>query len=99
MQFNPYLYFSGDCEAAFSFYAQLLGGKIEAMFPHEGSPAADHVPPQWGKKILRARLTVGQALLMASGAPPGRYHQPQGFPINIAVNDPAEAEHIFRGLE
>jgi PhnB protein len=99
MQFNPYLYFNGDCEEAFKFYEQLLGGKIEAMFPHGDSPAAAHVPPEWGKKILHARMTIGQAVLMASDAPPGRYHKPQGFSVNIAVRDPAEAERIFRALE
>lgn len=44
MQLNSYLFFNGQCEEAFKFYEQCLGGKIEAMLPHEGSPAADHVP-------------------------------------------------------
>jgi PhnB protein len=99
MQFNPYLYFNGDCEEAFKFYEQILGGKIEAMFRHEGSPAASHVPPEWGQKILHARMTIGQTVLMASDAPPGHYHKPQGFSINIATNDPVEAERIFGALE
>ena len=30
MQLNPYLDFNGQCEAAFKFYEQRLGGKIEA---------------------------------------------------------------------
>ena len=90
MQFNPYLYFNGDCEEAFKFYEQLLGGKIEALFRHEGSPAASHVPPEWGQKILHARMTIGQTVLMASDAPPGHYHKPQGFSINIASSDPVD---------
>ena len=28
MQMNPYLYFDGDCEAAFKFYEKVLGAKI-----------------------------------------------------------------------
>ncbi len=28
MQLNPYLNFNGQCEAAFKFYEQCLGGKI-----------------------------------------------------------------------
>jgi PhnB protein len=28
MQLNPYLSFNGQCEAAFKFYEQCLGGKI-----------------------------------------------------------------------
>jgi Uncharacterized protein conserved in bacteria len=31
MQMNPYLTFKGQCEAAFKFYEQVLGGKIVAM--------------------------------------------------------------------
>ena len=45
MQVNSYLLFNGQCENAFKFYAKGLGGKIEAMIPHEGTPAADGVPP------------------------------------------------------
>ena len=46
MQVNPYLLFNGDCEAAFKFYEHCFGGKIEVMMPHEGTPAADHVPAE-----------------------------------------------------
>ena len=59
MQLNPYLTFNGQGEAAFKFYEKCLGGKIEAMFTHEGTPAEQHVPAEWRKKILHARLTVG----------------------------------------
>ena len=31
MQINAYLNFDGQCAAAFRFYEQLLGGKIERM--------------------------------------------------------------------
>jgi PhnB protein len=98
MQLNPYLFFNGDCEAAFKFYEQNLGAKIEAMMPHEGSPAAGHVPAEWGSKILHARLRLGDQVLMASDAPPGSFEKQQGFSINIGVNDPSEAERIFRAL-
>ena len=58
MQLNPYLNFSGQCETAFKFYEKCLGGKIEAMMTHEGTPIADQVPAEWRKKILHARLSV-----------------------------------------
>ena len=29
MQVNPYLFFNGNCEAAFRFYEQCLRGKIQ----------------------------------------------------------------------
>ena len=58
MQLNPYLTFSGQCEAAFKFYEKVLGGKIEAMHPHAGSPMEDHVPPEW-RSLAEARLALG----------------------------------------
>ena len=98
MQLNPYLTFNGQCEAAFKFYEKCLGGKIEAMLTHEGTPAEQHVPPEWRKKILHARLTVGDQVLMASDAPPDRYEKPKGFSVSLNVNAPAEAERIFHAL-
>jgi PhnB protein len=98
MQFNCYLYFNGNCEEALRFYEKLFGGKIEAIFPHEGSPAASQVPPEWQKKILHARMTIGNSVIMASDAPPGRFHKQQGFSINIALHDIAKAERIFAAL-
>ena len=59
MQLNPYLHFNGQCEVAFKFYEQCLGGKIEAMVSHEGTPVADQVPAEWRSKIVHARLLVG----------------------------------------
>ncbi|HEU5335757.1 MAG TPA: VOC family protein [Terriglobales bacterium] len=98
MQLNPYLHFNGRCEEAFKLYEKVLGGKIAVMLPHEDTPAANHVPPEWKKKIMHARLNIGDQVLMASDAPPGHYHQPQGFTVNISVKDPADAERIFKAL-
>ena len=98
MQLNPYLTFNGQCEAAFKFYERCLGGKIVAMMPHEGTPAAEHVPAEWRNKILHARLTVGDQLVMGSDAPPDRYEEPKGFSVSVQIKDPAEAERIFHAL-
>jgi PhnB protein len=98
MQLNPYLTFNGRCEAAFRYYEKILGGKIVAMIPHEGTPAAEHVPPEWRKKIIHARLVVGDKLLMGSDAPPDSYDEPKGFSVTIGVDTAAEAERIFNAL-
>ena len=36
---NPYLFFDGNCEAAFKFYEKVLGGKIEMLMRNEDAPA------------------------------------------------------------
>ncbi len=98
MELSTYLYFNGDCEAAFKFYEQCTGGTIETMLRHEGTPAAGHVPPDWQNKILHARMKIGDQWLMAGDAPPGRYSQPQGFSVSLALNDVKKGERIFNAL-
>src|SRR5260370_21555201 len=98
MQLNPYLFFSGQCEAAFKFYAQVLGGKTDALLTHEGTPAENHVPAEWRSKIMHARMTIGDWVLMASDAPPCRSQRPQGFSVHISVDEPSEAERVFKAL-
>lgn len=99
MQANPYLFFDGQCKEAFEFYANLLGGKIDAMLTHEGTPAANHVPAEWRSKIIHARLALGNQMLMGSDAPPEHQQKPQGFSVNINVENPDEAERIFNALK
>lgn len=99
MQLTTYLLFNGQCEAAFKFYEQCLGGKIETMMPYATTPAEAHVPAEWRDKIMHARLAVGDQALMASDAPPGRGgDERKGFSISIQINDPAKAERIFTAL-
>jgi PhnB protein len=98
MQLNPYLMFDGQCEAAFKFYAKILGGRIDAMLTHEGTPAGGQVPADWQKKIMHARMSVGDFVLMGSDAPPQYQEQKKGFSVNISVDDPAEADRIFGAL-
>ena len=98
MQLNSYLFFNGQCEAAFKFYEKCLGGKIDAMLTHAGTPAEAQVPANWRDKIMHARLVVGDEVLMGSDAPPEHFQQPQGFSVALGVDDPAEAERIFNAL-
>lgn len=98
MQLNPYLFFNGQCEAAFKFYERVLGGKIEGMMTHAGTPAEEQVPAEWRDKILHARMTIGDSVLMASDAPPDRSEKPSGFSVSLQYKDPADAERIFHAL-
>ena len=98
MQLNPYLTFNGQCETAFKFYEKCLGGKIEAMMAHTGTPAEAHVPPEWREKIMHARLNVNGEVLMGSDAPPDHYKEPKGFSVSLQFNDIKEAERVFNAL-
>ena len=97
-QVNPYLVFNGQCEAAFKLYEKVLGGKIESAFTFGDSPMAQQAPADWGNKIMHARMTIGNSVLMGSDAPPERYRPPQGFSLSVSTKDPAEAERMFNEL-
>jgi PhnB protein len=98
MHLNPYLTFNGQCEAAFKFYEKCFGGKIEAMITPAGTPAEQHVPPEWRNKIMHARLVVGDEVLMASDGPPDRYAAPKGIYVALQLKDATKAEGIFSAL-
>jgi PhnB protein len=94
---NTYLYFSGNCEEAFNLYARVLGGNIIAMMKAEGSMAG-HCPPDFIGKIMHARMKLGDAVIMGSDAPAANYRVPQGYNINVSVDQPAEADRIYAAL-
>jgi PhnB protein len=98
MDLNPYLNFNGNCEAAFKFYEQHLGGKIDALHTYAGSPMENQLPPEWRNKVMHARMTVGTTVLMGSDASSGRYQVPQGFSVSLNMKDAAEADRVFQAL-
>ena len=98
MQTNPYLLFTGECEAAFKFYETHLGGKILVMMKHTGTPAEGQVPADWNDKIIHARIALGGAVVMASDAPPGHQKKPQGFRLSLTFDTPAEVDRAFNTL-
>ena len=99
MQLNPYVIFNGQCEAAFKFYEQCLGGKITAVLTYGSSPMAEQTPSEWHEKIMHARLSVGDQVLMGSDSGPGQqYKQIQSISIALNIEQPTEAERVFNAL-
>ena len=47
---------------------------------------------------MHAQLSIGDALLFGSDAPPDNYEKPQGLSVALAVQDPADAERKFKAL-
>jgi PhnB protein len=99
MQVSAYLSFNGQCEAAFKFYEQYLGGQIGPIFRYAGSPMAGDVSADWSEKIMHGSITVGGQVLMAADVTPDRYEAPKGFSLSIQIDNVAEAERIFHELE
>lgn len=92
------LVFDGDCDAAFALYEQCLGGAVTFRLTWGASPMADQAPPQWHDKILHATLTVGGTAISGGDTLPGSYQRPQGFQIQLNLDDVEAAERIFNDL-
>ena len=98
MQLNPYLLFNGQCEAAFKFYEQVLGGKITFTMTWGEMPGANQFPAEAHKLIMHATLSVGDEVLMGADSLPGSYQQPKGINVSLHLKDTAEGERIFNSL-
>lgn len=99
MQWNPYLVFNGDCEAAFKFYERCLGGTIVVMMRYGDTPAAEHMPADLRGNIMHARLAVAGQLLMGNDAHPGQpYEGVKGCSVAMQTDTPDEAERLFNAL-
>ncbi len=96
---NPYLSFSGDCEAAFRFYGECLDAKLVGeIFRYAGTPLAGQVPPDWQNKVMHASLAIGDQILMAGDVAPDRYEKPKGFSLSLQIKSAAQAERVFNLL-
>src|SRR5262249_18285275 len=98
MQIDPYLSFKGTCEQAFKFYERCLGGQIAGIFTYGDSPMAGETPPEWHKKIMHARLVVGDNVIMGSDSPPQYQEDTKGFSVSLGIDNAAEAERVFNAL-
>ena len=102
MKINPYLMFDGQCEAAFRFYAQCLGGTVAMLSRYSEMPESESecaVPVDCGDKIMHARLEVGDQVLMGSDSLPEHHHEGvKGCSVTLNVESIAKAERVFQAL-
>jgi PhnB protein len=97
MKLQPHITFNGNCEEAFTFYAQLFGGSITIRMTYAESPMADMMPPDQRHKLIHAGVAFqGQEITGDDG--PGPYKTPQGIMLTLNLADPPEAERIFTAL-
>lgn len=96
MHLNPYLFFDGGCEAAFTLYAQTLRGEFEMLMRYGDAPDSD-CHPDVRDRVIHACLKFGGQRLMGSDACPPQhpYTRPEGFSVCVNVDSAAEARRIF----
>ena len=93
MKLDIYLNYAGNCEQAFRFYEQHLGGRITMMMRHDQQPNQANVPPDWKQAILHARIEIGQTVLMGADIP-GAEPMRSAY-LTLGVGSDEEAERLY----
>jgi PhnB protein len=95
MKLYTYLNYGGNCQQAFRFYEQHLGGKITMMMTHGQQPNPAEVPAYWKNAILHARMTLGETELMGADVPLERFQPMRSAYLSLLVSSSEEAERIY----
>ena len=95
MQLNTYLNYGGNCEQAFRFYEEHLGGKVTMLMRHGEQPNVGSVAPEWKNAVLHARITLGGTELFGADIPPDRFQPIRSAYLSLSVNSVEEAERVY----
>jgi PhnB protein len=99
MKLTTFLNFGGNCEAAFRFYEQHLGGKIQMLMRREQSPDTGGASwPGWERTVQYATMTLGETGLSGADVPPDRFKPMRSAYLTLTVHDAAEADRVWRLL-
>jgi PhnB protein len=93
MQLHTYLNYGGNCEQAFRFYEQHLGGKITMLMRHGEQPTPPQTPPDWNGKVLHARMNLGGTELLGADIP--SYEPMRSAYLSLTVDSDAEADRVY----
>lgn len=95
MKLYTYLNYGGNCEQAFRFYEQHLGGKIKMMLTHGQQPDPNATPADWKDAILHARMNLGETELIGADVPPDRFQPMRSAYLTLILSSADEAESIY----
>jgi PhnB protein len=95
MHLNTFLNYGGNCEQAFRFYEQHLGGKITMLMRRAEQPDQPVTWPGWENSIQYAMMEIGGTALMGSDVPPDRFQPMRSVYLSLSVDNAAEAERIW----
>ena len=92
MRLDVYLNFRGNCEEAFRFYEQHLGGRITGVVRHGDQPNP-RMPAEWNEKILHARIEIGSTTLMGADIP--QSEPMRSAYLTLTLDSEEEAERVY----
>ena len=97
MSFHAYVFFSGDCAAAFQRYHEVFGGELSLMRNGDAPPDVRMTDTD-DSVVMHASLKVGDGLLMGSDDLSGDDGPKTGFSVCYTAPDVAIANRVFNAL-
>jgi PhnB protein len=98
MHLYTHLNFGGNCEEAFRFYEQLLGGEITAMLKGSDLPPGTPIPPGIEELVIHARMRVAGGELIGNDVPADHYERIRSSYLFLSVDSDEAAEEIYAAL-
>ena len=95
MKLYTQLNFGGNCEEAFRFYEQHLGGKITMMMTQSQAPGA---PSGAGNAIIHARMNIGDTVLIGNDVPANVFQKMRSVYMYLSLDSADEAERVHKLL-
>jgi PhnB protein len=95
VRLDIYVNYRGNCEQAFRFYAQELGGRITGMVRHAEQPNPS-IPADWQEKVLHARIEIGTTVLMGADIP--QAESMRSAYLTLSLDREGDAERVYTRL-
>ncbi len=97
-ELNVHLCFPGNCREAMACYAEVIGGRLEALITYGETPAARDTPPERHDRIIHASLNIRGRRLMGADMAGDCYQAPQGARVHLDYETLDRAEAVFNRL-
>ncbi len=98
MKLYTHLNFGGNCEEAFRFYEEHLGGTITMMMKASELPPGMK-PPGPTNAVIHARMQIAGVELIGNDVPPEHFKPVRSSYLYLAAGSSEEASRIYEILE
>lgn len=98
MSLSFHIDYNGDCEEAFNFYAEYLGGRLGTILKVADSPIpASATRP--GHHIVHANICIDGVELAGADVEESKYRKPTGFYVLLGVDSQEKVDSYFSALQ
>lgn len=94
MKLDIYVNFNRQCEEAFRFYEQQLGGRVLFMQRH-GEQPNPNIPADWSNAVLHAQMTIGGVTVMGADIPNAEPMRSAYLSLTFDAADEAERAYAL----